>query len=146
MNVHQVKFLTKNHALKLKPLLKEAIGHTDIKQFFDEWQDLLYYDKGLLFFAIKDRKIIGLLAFLIVPDVHDVYKKKLTLVEIHWYILKEFRNSICALKLFRIAEKIAKEKKISSIIFNCHPDNKKLAKIYRRRGFKKTNIQYLKEF
>ena len=101
-------------------------------------------DKGSMTVLVmeEDRDLIGSMAFLISPDLHD---GKLTAVETYWFMHPDHRGN--GMKLFDAFEKIAIGlgcKKLAMIhMMDSYPEV--LERLYERKGYTLIEKHYVKE-
>lgn len=97
--------------------------------------------KGKVLLYENDKgKICGLLAFIIFPHY---FTKEPTATEIMWYVEPEERAGGAGLKLLWEAEKVAKEMGATRMGFSA--PNEDVAGLYKRFGYKKLEVTYMKE-
>lgn len=130
-----------------------------VKEFFEESLSeygLLLEDKTIFetienyiknyigIVAEENEEIIGVIGGLVAPSIFD--KNQLIGQETIWYVDKKYRNGIIGLKLIEAFEKECKKGKAQLIAMVCmgnlYADI--LDKIYKRKGYKLMERQYIK--
>jgi len=111
--------------------------------FVANWRSYLSAGCGRIFLAEENEEIVGFLGALLYPDVND---GDLIGTELFWFVEKEHRGR-CGMRLFDAFEKWAIEagakRLIMSHLSTLAPD--KLKKIYKRLGYRKADVSYVKE-
>lgn len=130
-----------------------------VKEFFEESlseygllldnktiiETLEHYAKNLIAFVADENGVIaGVVGGLIVPSIFD--KSQLIGQETIWYVDRNYRSGIIGLKLIKAFEDECK-KQGANLIAMVHMGNLNadvLGKLYRHRGYKLMERQYIK--
>jgi len=94
------------------------------------------------FVAIKDGKVVGLLAGQVVTDTLSGEE---TYAELMWFVLKEHRS--CGARLLKFVEDWVKEKGIKRMmmVHMCNDKEDQLREFYLRLGYRPMEVHYIKE-
>lgn len=120
----------------------EHLDDFNIEIFASNWENFIESGVGIIFLLINNGDIIGVLGGIKYPDVNS---NQLIATELFWYVEKEHRGQ--GGKLLKEFEEWAKLEGCKKIIMvhmtDFMPD--KLSVIYRRKGYKKMEVHYVKE-
>lgn len=96
--------------------------------------------KGKVFVAEENGKLIGILGLVIFPNY---YTREMTAHELIWYVLPEYRRSFTAAALFRRAEAEARNAGCVKMVFTA--PTQEVAKAYEALGYKALEVAYYKD-
>jgi len=108
-------------------------------------ETLEHYAKNLIAFVAEENgKIVGVVGGLIAHSIFD--KSQLIGQETIWYVDKDYRNGTIGLKLIKTFEDECKNRGASLIamVNMGNLNNEILGKLYRHRGYKLMEKQYIK--
>jgi hypothetical protein len=93
----------------------------------------------------KNGKIIGVIAGVIIE--HPFERGRFGLVELVWYIDKEYRKSLWSIRLFKAFEKAGIERGVKYIVMGLRtesPNFENLQRFYTKVGYSPAEISYIK--
>ncbi len=136
----------------LKPLADEAHrfyeeaklpGKVIPHNFIESWTTLLISGFGAIWLLILNDKICGALGATIIPDIND---GELVAHEMFWYVVKEHRESLMGIRLFKEFERqtiqLGAKRVIMTHINNLNPES--LKKFYGKMGYYPIETNYIK--
>lgn len=114
----------------------------DVDHATKTYEDMIKEGSMTVMVMEEDGNIIGSMAFLIAPDLHD---GKLTAVETYWFMHPDHRGF--GLRLFNEFERLAMQKGCQKLAMIHMTDSYPgiLEKVYKRYGYKLVEKHYVKE-
>jgi RimJ/RimL family protein N-acetyltransferase len=109
----------------------------------DTAMKLITSDDGSLIVAEMDGKLVGMAGA--IAFSHYMSASNKVAQEMFWWVDKEHRGGIVAMRLLRAMEDWAKERGCSSLTMICLPIDSPAEEIYKRTGYRPLERSYIKE-
>lgn len=120
----------------------EFLSNFNIEIFKKNWIQFIESGLGVIFVLEDENNIIGVLGGFKYPDVNS---GELIATEFFWFVDADKRGN--GIRLLKEFEKWAKEEDCKKIImvYLCDLMPEKLDRVYKRLGYRRTEINYTKE-
>lgn len=143
-----IRELTTDDLPTLLPLCREfqaeggLPGEFVSEKFICSWNNFITLKMGVVFGMYRDGKVVGMLGGIAYNDLND---GKMVVMEMFWYVVKEFRGM--GLKLLKTFEAWAIKRGAARLCMACLAglNSDSMSSLYSRLGYRPLDLTFVKE-